>query len=117
MTSMILGIIAGLIIFGIVAFNIDSYISFMNMDTNIYHNFALYSVIQLYIQLIFSFILQKLYYEDRNDLANKYTLSFNLLNFIILVTTSIILKDQIQIILITLISIFLYVIFIPSDVN
>ena len=112
MSSMVLGIITGLIVFGSVAINIDSYISFMNMDINTYHNFALYSVIQLYIQLIFSFILQKLYYEDKNDLANKYTLSFNLTNFIVLITSSIFLKNQINIVFITILSIFLYVIII-----
>lgn len=37
----------------------------MNMDVSIYKEFALYSVIQLYIQLIFSFILEKMYFEDK----------------------------------------------------
>ena len=112
MSSMILGVIVGFFIFGFIIFNIDKYIMFMNMEVSIYHNFALYSVFQLYIQLIFSFILQKLYYENRNNLANKYTIIFNLLNFIVLMTSSILFKSQIVIILITLISISLYVAYI-----
>ena len=44
----------------------------MHMDSNIYHTFGLYSVIQLYIQLIFALILEKLYYEEKNKLANIY---------------------------------------------
>lgn len=112
MSSMVVGIIVGFFIFGFIALNIDSYISFMNMDVSIYHNFALYSVIQLYIQLIFAFILQKLYYEDKNDLANKYTVSLNLINFIVLIVCSLIFESQIYIIVITLVTIFLYVLFI-----
>ena len=112
MSSMIMGIIIGFLVFGFIALNIDLYISFMNMDINIYHNFALYSVIQLYIQLIFAFILQKLYYEDKNDLANKYTISLNLFNFIVLVICSLIFKNQICIIVITLLLLLLFVIFI-----
>lgn len=112
MSGMIVGIIVGYIIFSFIALNIDSYISFMNMDVDIYHNFALYSVIQLYIHLIFSFVLQKLYYEDKNDLANKYTVSLNLLNFVVLVITSLIFNNQVYIIVITLLSILLYVVYI-----
>lgn len=112
MTSMIIGIIVGFLVFGILALNIDNYINFMNMNVSIYHNFALYSVIQLYIQLIFVFILQKLYYEDKNDLANKYTLSLNLFNFIVLIICSLIFDSQVYIIVITLITLFLFVLFI-----
>ena len=57
---MTIGIIFGGIIFAILAVFIDDYIGFMNMDVAIYHDFALYSVISLYIQLIFSFVLEKL---------------------------------------------------------
>lgn len=60
---MTLGIILGFIIFGLFALNLRKYIEFMNMDYEIYKEFALYSVIQLYIQLIFSFVLEKLYFE------------------------------------------------------
>lgn len=112
MSGIVIGIIVGFFIFGFIALNIDSYIKFMNMDVNVYHNFALYSVIQLYIQLIFSFILEKLYYEEKNSLANKYTLSLNLLNFIVLCLCSLLFKNQIYIIIITLIAISLYVLFI-----
>jgi len=112
MSGMCVGIIVGFLIFGFIALNIDSYISFMNMDVSIYHNFALYSVIQLYIQLIFSIILQKLYYEDKNNLANKYTIFFNFSNFIILIVCSLIFKNQIYIITITLLLLLLFIIFI-----
>lgn len=112
LSGMTHGIIIGFIIFGIFAINIDSYINFMNMDVSIYREFALYSVIQLYIQLVFSFVLEKLYYEDKNKLANKYCITLNLLNLIVLVISSILFKNKMLIVIATLLSIFIYVLFI-----
>lgn len=108
LTGMILGIIVGLIIFGFIIINIESYIKFMNMDVIVYKEFALYSVIQLYIQLIFNFILNKLYYENRNSVANRYSIIFNLLNFIVLIISALIFKNKIYIVIATLISIFVF---------
>ncbi len=112
MSGIVIGGIIAFIVFGILVLNIEQYITFMNMDISIYKNFAIYSVLQLFIQLIFAFILEKLYYEEKNDLANKYSFSFNLLNFIVLIVSSLIFKNQITIITITLISILIYTIII-----
>lgn len=109
MSGIVSGIIVGFIIFGFLAINIDSYIEFMNMDVSTYKIFGLYSIIQLYIQLIFSLLLEKLYYEDKNTKANIYTISFNLLNLIVLVISSLLFEEQIYIVIITLISILIYV--------
>ena len=112
MSSLVIGAVVGLIVFGFLAINIDSYIGFMNMDVATYHTFGLYSVIQLYIQLLFSLILEKLYYEDRNTLANWYTISLNILNFVVLMITTILFKNQVYIVSITLAVIFIYVLFV-----
>lgn len=108
--GMTLGSIVGLIIFGFIVLNIESYIKFMNMDVAIYKEFAIYSVIQLYIQLIFSFVLEKLYFENKNKLANKYCITLNILNFIVLVISSLIFKDKMSIVITTLLVILIYVI-------
>ena len=92
LSGMTLGIIAGFIIFGMFAINVKKYIEFMNMDYYIYKEFALYSIIQLYIQLVFSFILEKLYFENKEKLANKYCLQLNILNFVVLILAAIIFK-------------------------
>ena len=110
-SGMTLGSIIGLGIFGFVALNIESYISFMNMDIATYKEFALYSVIQLSIQLVFSFILEKLYFEDKNKLANKYCILFNMLNFITLIISSLLFSSKMAIVITTLLVIFLYLIF------
>ncbi len=112
MSGLVLGSIVSTIFFCIILFNIDNYIEFMNMDVSIYKTFTIYSVLSLYICLEFAMILDKLYYEDKNTLANKYSLIFNLLNFILLIGTSLITKDQMIIVLATLIPLSLFTIYI-----
>lgn len=112
MSGIVLGSIIAFFIYGLLALNIEKYISFMNMDVAYYKNFAMYSVLQLFIQLIFAFILEKLYYEEENTKANKYSIIFNVLNFVILIGTSIITKNQIVIIGAILISILLFTLYI-----
>ena len=102
------GIIVGLIIFGLFAINVKKYVEFMNMDFEIYKEFAVYSILQLYIQLVFSFVLEKLYFEGKEKKANKYCTQLNLLNFIILIVTAIFTKNKTIIVAITLISIAIY---------
>lgn len=109
LSGMTLGIIIGFFVFGFILLNIESYIKFMNMDVDIYKEFAIYSVIQLYIQLIFAFVLEKLYFENKNKLANKYCITLNLLNFIVLVTSALLFKNKIYIVVTTLLTIFIYV--------
>lgn len=112
MSGIVAGSIIGFIVFGCLVLNIEHYIKFMNMDVSFYQTFAIYYVIQLYIQLIFSFILNKLYYEDKNNLANKYSLIFNVLNFGVLIGSSLIIKNTIIVIIITLVVISLFTIII-----
>ncbi len=109
--GLFIAIILGFIIYGSLVLNIDKYITFMNMDVLIYHDFAIYSVIQLYIQLIFNFIIEKLYYEEKNKLANKYSICFNLINFVMIIITSLLFKNRVVIISLTLISIGLYTLY------
>ena len=112
MSGIVLGSIIAFIIFGILLLNIEKYITFMNMDVNFYKTFAIYFVLQLFIQLIFMFILEKLYYEEKNTEANKYSITFNILNFITLIGSSLITKNQIIIISVSLVSILLFTIYI-----
>ena len=112
MSGMLIGTLVSTVIFSIILINIDNYINFMNMDIHVYKVFAIYSVLQLFICLEFAMILNKLYYEGKNTLANKYSLIFNLLNFILLIGTALITKDQIIIIALTLIPLALFTIYI-----
>ena len=108
LSGMTSGTIIGFIVFGLFALDLKSYIKFMNLDYEIYKEFALYSVIQLYIQLLFAFVLEKLYFEGKEKKANKYCIQLNLLNFVVLILSAIFIKNKISIIIITLLSIFIY---------
>ena len=112
MSGLVIGSIISLITFLLILLNIDGYINFMNMDVNTYKTFVIYSVIEIFISLEFAFILNKLYYEGQNKLANKYSIIFNLLNFVLLVGTSLITKNQTVIVTTTLIPLFLFTLYI-----
>ena len=108
LSGMTAGIIVGLIIFGLFAINVKKYVEFMNMNFETYKEFAVYSILQLYIQLVFSFVLEKLYFAGEEKKANKYCIQLNLLNFIVLILTAIFTKNKTIIVAITLISIAIY---------
>lgn len=112
MSGLVLGTIVSIIIFTIILLNVDNYISFMNMDISTYKNFTIYSILQLFICLEFTMMQDKLYYEEKNKLANKHSLVFNLLNFILLIGTSLITKNQVIIIATTLIPLAIYTLYI-----
>ena len=112
MSGLVIGSIISLITFLLILLNINEYINFMNMDVNIYKTFTIYSVIEIFISLEFAFILNKLYYEGQNKLANKYSIMFNLLNLVLLVGTSLITKNQSVIVITTLIPLFLFTLYI-----
>lgn len=112
MSGLVLGTIISIIIFMIILLNVDNYINFMNMDINTYKNFTIYSILQLFISLEFAMVQTKLYYEEKNKLANKNSVIFNLICFILLIGTSLITKNQIIIIAATLIPLLLFTIYI-----
>ena len=66
MSGIFLGVIVSIFIFCFILFNIDSYINFMSMDIKIYKIFTIYSVIEIFLQTILMFILDKLYYEKQS---------------------------------------------------
>ncbi len=111
MSGLLFGTIVSIIIFTIILLNVDNYISFMNMDIHTYKIFTIYSILQLFICLEFAMVQSKLYYEEKNKLANKYSLIFNLMNFILLVGSSLIIKNQVIIITFTLIPLALFTLY------
>lgn len=109
-SGVILGSIIGALILGCVAVNIDKYILFMNMDISTYKIFGIYAVIQMFFQLLLNLSLCKLYFEDENKRANRYSFLFNLINFLSLVIMSLITKIQIYIVVVSLLCTSIFVI-------
>ena len=96
MSGLIIGGIVSATVFLAIIVNIEKYINFMNMSVERYKVFSIYYIIQLFIQLMLAFILEKLYYENKNSLANKYSLIFNSLNFITFMGCTLLIKHQIN---------------------
>ena len=102
LSGMTLGIVVSTILFGTLAIFVDEYIAFMNMDPEVYHTFALYSIGFIYLEVLVSFVMNKFYYEDKEKLANTHSLIFNIVNMVLLVGLSLITKNQTIIVLIPL---------------
>lgn len=103
------GLIVGAIIFGLLVINIDRYISFMKMDISIYRTFAIYAILQMFLQYILHLVLSKLYYNEENTKANKISITFNLISFVTLIGMSLITKNQYIISMVSLGILFVYI--------
>lgn len=94
MSGIVLCCVASLIVHGIVLFNLDFYIEFMNMDPSVYRLFATYAIVVCMLQTIFATILDKLHYEDRNTLSNHYSIIFAVLQLASTLGTALLTKDS-----------------------
>ena len=108
--GIIYGTIISILLFSTIAIFNTQYIRFMNVDPNIYSTFCVYSIFQLLLQTILYLLLNKLYYLEKNKKANKIALIFNLINFITLIATSLITRNQIYTSVVALISLSIFVI-------
>ncbi|MBR3180289.1 hypothetical protein IKF57_02040, partial [Candidatus Saccharibacteria bacterium] len=103
-SGFVLGAVIGGIIFFLISCNLDLYISFMNMEYDIYKEFALFSVISLYISLVFGMLMEKLYFADKTKYANNLMVIFNMIYLITLVGTALLTHDKTLIVIMSLLS-------------
>lgn len=111
-SSLLLGTLFTFIIYGFIFVNVNHYLSFMGYNVETYKIFTSYSIIQLGLSTIFYILIELLYFENKEDLASKYCLIFNTLNFITLIITAIITKSQLITVIFTLITMGLYILII-----
>ena len=104
--------IIAIIVYGLFALNIEWYINFMNMDIDTYKIFSIYSILQLFLAFELSLVLNKLYFEWNNKLANKYSIISNSLSFVFLIGTALLTKNQIIITVFALIPNALFILYI-----
>lgn len=107
--GIVLGVVVGAAFFGTVAYNIEDYIRFMNMDVETYQVFGIYSVIQIYLQFVLQLVLTKLYYKNENKKANRIAIRFNILNFVCVIGLSFLTKSQEIVVTISLSVLFIYI--------
>lgn len=109
-SALTVGIIITLLIFFILLLNIDNYINFMNGNYLDKKELVSFFIIEIFFQTILGYILTIFYYKLDNELANKVSLSFNLINLIVIFLAALIFDNNILIILITTISMSVYLI-------
>lgn len=108
-TGIILGLIFSTITFTLLSVFVDNYITFMNMSPEIYRNFTLMSFGELFLSFILSMLTEKMYFKDQDKKANLCTIGFIVLNFATVVLTALITKNQLVIVLVNFVSLFVYV--------
>lgn len=109
-SALTVGIVITLLIFFILLLNIDNYINFMNGNYIDKKELVSFFIIEIFFQTILGYILTIFYYKSDNELANKVSLSFNLINLIVIILAALIFDNNILIILTTTISMSVYLI-------
>ena len=112
MSWLVIWSIIAIIVYWLFAYNIEWYINFMNMDVDAYKIFSIYSILQLFLAFELSLVLNKLYFEWNNKLANKYSIISNSLSFVFLIGTALLTKNQIIITICALIPNALFILYI-----
>ncbi len=79
------GIIISVIIFAIPLIFVDGYINFFGLDAEFYRVYVMYSIVLIFLQTLLAFIVEKLYFEYREKLANKLLIFFNVLNLVLVI--------------------------------
>ena len=109
-SALTVGIIITVLIFFILLLNIDNYINFMNGNYIDKKELVTFFIIEIFFQTILGYILTIFYYKSDNELANKVSLSFNLINLIVIILAALIFDNNILIILTTTILMSVYLI-------
>ncbi len=109
MNGIFWGTIFAAVVFSIPLCLVDKYISFFGQDVEFYKIFVIYSILQQFVQTLFSFSVEKLYFQDKEKLANIHIFSFNLLNFAALVLTALFSQSALVAVCVTISVLFVYV--------
>ena len=93
-SNILLGIFITFLITLFFSLNINSYISFMNLDPTNYSKYCIYSLGVMFFQTVIRLLCEKLYFKDENKKANKITTLFNIENIIFIILFSLILNSS-----------------------
>ena len=100
-----------IIIFVIPLIFVENFIVFFGQDVEFYKQYVIYSMILILLQTLFSLMIEKFYFEDKEKTANLHLLILNLLNFCVLILLALIIKTTWIALLVTLIVLAGYVLF------
>lgn len=108
------GLIISIIVFLIPTIFVDGYITFFGQDAEIYREYVIYAFTLTIIQIAFSFVIEKMYFDDREKKANLHLLIFNFTNLAVLVVSSLIFPNFLISMIITLTVMLAYVVVLLS---
>ena len=101
-SNIFLGILIGILVLLILICN--SFLLIMNVDVSVFRIFTIYSLFNIFYSYVLKLVLEKLYYEKENKIANLISILFNIVNLLLVVILAIITKSQYITSIITLIT-------------
>lgn len=104
------GVIFAVVIFIFPIIFIDGYINFFGQDPVFYKIYVIYGLLNLFEQTLLQLIMEKLYFEDKEKLANVHLFAFNILNFLLLILLCYLIPNTFLAFMITLGIMFLYIV-------
>ena len=103
-SNIFLGILVGTLILLILIFKCNIFLLIMNVNVSVFRIFTIYSLFNIFYSYVLKLVLEKLYYEKENKIANLISILFNIVNLILVVVLAIITKSQYITSIITLIT-------------
>lgn len=110
LNSIFWGTVFSVLIFTILLIYVDKYIAFFGQDVEFYRIYVIYGIVLLFLQTLFSIIIEKLYFEDKEKTANIHLFAFNLTTFSVLILSSLIIPNTLIALLLTLSVLLIYII-------
>ncbi|MBP3630185.1 MAG: hypothetical protein J6J23_01715 [Clostridia bacterium] len=104
------GVVFSVLIFTVLIIFVDEYIIFFGQDVGFYRNYVIYGFLLILLQTLLSFIIEKLYFEDKERLATIHLFGFNFVGFIVLILSSLIIKNTLIALILTSCILLIYVI-------
>lgn len=104
------GTIFSVAVFTILLVYVNKYIEFFGLDVSTYRDYTIYGMGFYFLQTTFSFIIEKLYFEDKEKMANVHQIIFNVVNICLVSVLALCLVNKLLAFIITLCVLSIYVI-------
>lgn len=103
------GTIFSSMIFAILLIFVDEYITFFGLEVQFYRIYVIYGISLMYLQVLLSLIIEKMYFEYKEKKANILLFTFNLTAFLLLIFLNLIIPNTLIALLLTLGVLLVYV--------
>jgi len=108
--SIFWGVVFSVVLFSLLVVFVDDYILFFGQDVEFYRIYVIYGIALLFLQTLFSFIIEKLYFYDKEKTANIHLFAFYLTSFVVLILSTLLISNILTALLVTLSILLVYII-------